>query len=157
VDRQLGQTKLGRRDIAEFFFHVWWLRLLSRKTFVKFAVTGLIGVAVNLGCFQGLLSTGLDPYLSSAVAIEISIIWNFFLNNYWTFRDRKITTRKRVRGVKFNLVSLLTLGVSFSSFVALRWLQPEQPAVLSQALSILPGAIANYFANSYWTFKPDQV
>lgn len=157
TDRQLGQTKLGRRDVAEFFFHVWWLRLLSRKTFVKFAATGLTGVVVNLGCFQGLLTTGFDPYLSSAVAIEISIVWNFFLNNYWTFRDRQISTRKRVRGLKFNFVSLLTLGVSFSSFVALRWLLPEQPEVLSQALSILPGVIANYFANSYWTFKPDRV
>ena len=89
TDRQAGETKLGRRDIAEFLVHVWWLRLLSRKTFIKFALTGLTGVVVNLGCFQLLLSGGADAYLSSAVAIEISIIWNFFLNNYWTFRDRQ--------------------------------------------------------------------
>ncbi len=156
-DRQAGETKLGRRDIAEFLVHVWWLRLLSRKTFVKFALTGLTGVVVNLGCFQILLNSGVGPYISSAVAIELSIIWNFFLNNYWTFRDRQITARKRVRGLKFNAVSLLTLGVSFSSFVVLRWLMPEQPEVVAQALSILPGAMANYFANSYWTFKADPV
>jgi len=153
TDRQLGETKLGRRDDMEFLIHVWWLRLLSRKTFVKFALTGLSGVVVNLGCFQVLLESGVDAYVSSAVAIELSIIWNFFLNNYWTFRDRQITARKRVRGLKFNLVSLLTLGVSFSSFVLLRWLWPQQPELLAQAISILPAAVANYFANSYWTFK----
>jgi len=156
-DRQAGETKLGRRDIAEFLIHVWWLRLLSRKTFVKFALTGLSGVVVNLGCFQVLLNGGVDPYVTSAVAIELSIIWNFFVNNYWTFRDRQITARKRVRGLKFNLVSLLTLGVSFSTFVLVRWLLPEQPELLAQAVSILPGAMANYFANSYWTFKADPV
>ena len=48
ADRQLGETKLGRRDMAEFLVHVWWLRLLSRKTFVKFALTGMTGVVVNL-------------------------------------------------------------------------------------------------------------
>jgi dolichol-phosphate mannosyltransferase len=154
-DRQLGETKLGRRDVLEFFVHVWWLRLLSRKTFVKFALTGLSGVAVNLSCFQGLLMLGTHPYLSSVLAIEISIVWNFFLNNYWTFRDRQITTRKRVRGLKFNFVSLLTLGVSFGTFVTLQWLWPDQPQLLSQAISIIPGAMANYFANSYWTFKSD--
>ena len=155
ADRQFGVTKLGRRDVAEFFVHVWWLRLLSRKTFVKFALTGLSGVIVNLGCFQLLRTWQVDPYLSSVLAIEISIIWNFFINNYWTFRDRQISTRKRVRGVKFNIVSLLTLAVSFATFVLLQWLWPSQPQLLSQAISIIPGAMANYFANSYWTFKAD--
>jgi dolichol-phosphate mannosyltransferase len=157
ADRTRGATKLGRRDIVEFFLHVWWLRLLSRKTFVKFALTGLTGVVINLGCFQLLLSSGLNVYVSSLVAIETSIVWNFFLNNYWTFRDRQISTRKRVRGLKFNLVSLVTLLVSFASFVLLRILWPEQPEILAQAISIFPGATANYFANSYWTFKPDKV
>ncbi|XOV84845.1 MAG: glycosyltransferase [bacterium] len=156
-DRTRGATKLGQRDVVEFFLHVWWLRLLSRKTFVKFALTGLSGVVINLGCFQLLLSSGLNVYLSSALAIETSIVWNFFVNNYWTFRDRHITTRKRVRGLKFNLVSLLTLAVSFGAFVIVRMLWPSQPEILAQAVSIIPGAMANYFANSYWTFKPDKV
>jgi len=154
-DRTAGQTKLGRKDMIEFFIHVWWLRLLSRKTFVKFALTGLSGVFVNLGIFQGLLLARVDPYISSLIAIEGSIIWNFFLNNYWTFRDRQLTTRKRVRGLKFNLVSVVTLLVSFSTFALLRWLLPEQPPLMAQAASILPGAMANYFANSYWTFRGD--
>ena len=156
-DRARGATKLGRRDIVEFFLHVWWLRLLSRKTFVKFALTGLSGVVINLGCFQLLLSSGLNVYLSSALAIEASIVWNFFLNNYWTFRDRQITTRKRIRGLKFNLVSMLTLAVSFGAFVVMRVTWPSQPEILAQAVSIIPGVLANYFANSYWTFKPDRV
>ena len=156
ADRTLGETKLGLNDVAEFLLHVWWLRLLSRKTFIKFALTGATGVVVNLGCFQSLLYLGSNPYLASAVAIEISIIWNFFLNNFWTFRDRQIASRKRVRGLKFNAVSLVTLGVSFSTFVALRWLYPEQAAWVAQTISILPAAMANYFANSYWTFRADS-
>ena len=153
ADRRAGATKLGGRDVAEFFLHVWWLRLLSKKTFVKFCLTGLSGVFVNLSVFAAFSGGGVDPYLSSAIAIEVSIVWNFFLNNYWTFRDREIAQRVRVRGLKFNAVSLVTLGVSFTSFVLLRALWPEQPALLAQAASIVPGALANYFANSYWTFK----
>lgn len=156
ADRSAGETKLGFRDVIEFFVHVWWLRLLSRKTFVKFAFTGFTGVFVNLGCFQALLGLGVNPYVSSVLAIEGSIIWNFFLNNFWTFRHRQINTRRRIRGLKFNAVSLLTLALSFSSFVALRWLFPEQAAWVSQLLSIFPAVLANYFANSYWTFKPDR-
>ena len=141
--------------MLEFFLHVWWLRLLSRKTFVKFAITGASGVLVNLGCFQILRSLDVHVYLSSAIDIELSIIWNFFLNNFWSFRDRSISTRNRVRGLKFNAVSLFTLGISFASFVGLRWLLPEQPELVSQFISIIPAALVNYFLNSYWTFRSD--
>jgi dolichol-phosphate mannosyltransferase len=157
TDRKAGTTKLGPADVAEFFIHVWWLRLLSRKTFVKFAITGATGVIVNLGCFQILRELDLQVYLSSVVAIELSIIWNFFLNNFWSFRDRSISSRKRVRGLKFNAVSLVTLALSFVTFVGLRWIFPEQPEIISQLLSIFPAALANYFLNSYWTFKADKV
>jgi dolichol-phosphate mannosyltransferase len=157
LDRSHGKTKLGRRDIAEFLVHVWWLRLLSRKTFVKFAFTGLSGVVVNLSSFQSMLWLGWNSYLSSLLAIELSIVTNFLLNNYWTFRHRNIRARKRVRGLKFNLVSLVTLAISFSTFVALSVLVPELAPVLAQAIAIVPAAMANYFANSYWTFKADTV
>ncbi len=155
ADRSAGVTKLGRRDVVEFFVHVWWLRLLSRKTFIKFALTGLTGVVVNLASFEALLVSELNPYICSVVAIELSIVWNFFVNNYWTFRDRVIKSRKRIRGLKFNAVSLITLSISFSSFVLLRWLLPQEPLVIAQFLSIFPAVLVNYFANSYWTFKTD--
>lgn len=156
-ERVAGTTKLGRRDVLEFFIHVWWLRLLSRKTFIKFGLTGASGVVVNLGAFETLRSLGVNDYLSSAIAIEASIVWNFFLNNFWTFRDRAMSSRKRVRGLKFNAVSVFTLLLSFSTFVLLRWAFPEHPAVFSQLLSIFPAVLANYFLNSYWTFRPDKV
>ena len=58
------------------------------RTFVKFCLTGLSGVVVNLGSFHILLELGVHKYLASPIAIEISVFSNFFLNNYWTFADR---------------------------------------------------------------------
>ena len=52
------------------------------RTFIKFALTGLSGVFVNLGSFQFLLNLGVHKLLASPVAIELSIISNFLLNNY---------------------------------------------------------------------------
>jgi dolichol-phosphate mannosyltransferase len=153
ADRRQGETKLGARDVAEFFVHVWSLRLLSHKTFVKFALVGLSGVLVNLGSFQALAALGWHRYLASAVAIEVSIVSNFLLNNYWTFRDREVASGVRVRGLKFNAISVATLAMSLATFVALdRWL-PGWPPIAYQAVAILPGALVNYFANSYWTFR----
>ena len=155
-ERARGQTKLGVRDLLEFFYNVWWLRLATHRTFIKFAATGLVGVIINLGSFQILLDFGVHKLLASPLAIELSIISNFLLNNYWTFAERALVGRKRIRGLKFNLVSLLALGLSYGTFIVLSTLFPEARPVLLQGCGILPAAFLNYFLNSYWTFREAQ-
>jgi dolichol-phosphate mannosyltransferase len=153
VDRTQGDSKLGLRDIVEFVINAWWIRLQSSRTFAKFAVVGASGVIVNLGSFTLLLELGMNQYLASPIAIEISIITNFLLNNFWTFRRRRNADGLRIRGLKFNVVSLLALLVSYSAFVISAQLLPQQPPQLHQAIGILPALLVNYFLNSYWTFK----
>lgn len=153
IDRTHGESKLGLRDIIEFILNAWWIRFDSSKTFIKFLIVGASGVVVNLGAFTLLLAQGLNKYAASPIAIELSIITNFFLNNGWTFRWRKTKDRMRTRGIKFNAVSLLSLGLSYSTFVLLSVLLPEYPPQLHQFAGIVPATLANYFLNSYWTFK----
>ena len=152
-ERELGHTKLGMRDLIEFFYNVWWLRLANHRTFIKFAVTGLSGVLINLGSFLILLDFGVHKLLASPLAIELSIISNFLINNYWTFAERPMVGRKRIRGLKFNLVSLVTLTLSYGTFIVLSMRFPEVRPVLLQGCGIVPAAFLNYFLNSYWTFR----
>ena len=127
------------------------------RTFVKFCLTGLSGVVVNLGSFQLLLELGVHKYLASPIAIEISVFSNFFINNYWTFADRDLSSRKRIRGLRFHIVSLLALGVSYSTFVVLSVLLPQVDPVWLQGCGIAPGTLVNYVLNSYWTFREEGV
>ena len=152
-DRERGVTKLGMDSMLEFFYHIWWLRLTSHRTFIKFSVTGLSGVFVNLGSFQLLTVLGVHRYLASPIAIELSIISNFLINNYWTFADRDLADGKRIRGLKFNVVSLLSLAVSYGTFLLLSLLLPQVAPVWLQGLAIIPAVLVNYFLNSYWTFR----
>jgi len=153
VDRKQGQSKLGLADISEFVLNAWWIRMRALRTFLRFAVVGASGTVVNLGAFSAALHAGLNKYVASAVAIEVSIIWNFFLNNYWTFRERKTRDRTRIKGLKYNLVSLATLGVSFGTFSLLTVLMPRLSPELDQLAGIVPAVLVNYFLNSYWTFR----
>jgi dolichol-phosphate mannosyltransferase len=156
VDRSRGESKLGWRDVAEFVANAWWIRLSSSRTFVKFAIVGASGVAVNLGLFTLLLAAGLNRFVASPLAIEASIVSNFLLNNYWTFRWRNAQGALALRGLKFNAVSLLSLAVSYGTFVGLSLLYPGQPPQLHQLVGIAPATLVNYFLNSYWTFAPPR-
>ncbi|SFW29914.1 glycosyltransferase family 2 protein [Nitrosovibrio sp. Nv17] len=153
IDRTEGESKLGISDIVEFILNAWWIRLHSSKTFIKFAIVGLSGVIVNLGVFTLLLQAGVNKYLASPISIEVSIITNFLLNNYWTFRWRRSQDHVRIKGLKFNMVSLVSLLVSYSTFVTLSMLFPETPPTVHQLAGIAPAMLINYFLNSYWTFK----
>ena len=44
------------------------------------------------------------------------------INNFWTFADRELAGRKRIRGLKFNVVSLAVVG--------LLGLSPMQPPTM---------------------------
>jgi len=153
VDRTRGETKLGLSDIVEFMLNAWWIRFERSKTFLKFAVVGAAGVVVNLASFTVLMNLGMNKYLASPLAIEVSIITNFLFNNYWTFSKRDMNDKVHIRGLKFNVVSFVALAVSYSTFLLLSAFDPSGIPQVHQALGIVPATLINYFLNSYWTFK----
>jgi len=157
VDRTQGVSKLGWSDIIEFVENAWWIRFQSSRIFIKFGIVGATGVVVNLGLFTLLLEMGMNKFLASPIAIETSIVTNFLLNNYWTFRWRKTKDRVRIKGLKFNAVSLASLGVSYATFVAFSAAFPALPPQVPQLVGIIPATLMNYFLNSYWTFKHAEV
>ncbi|MCH7614787.1 MAG: glycosyltransferase family 2 protein [Nitrospinae bacterium] len=153
IDRTHGKSKLGLSDIVEFIINAWWIRLQSSRTFIKFVIVGASGIVVNLGFFTLFIEQGLSKFLASPIAIELSIISNFLLNNYWTFQWRQAGDSVHVKGLKFNAVSILSLGLSYGMFVGLSIMYPKAVPQVHQLLSIAPALLTNYFLNSYWTFK----
>ena len=156
IDRTVGESKLGLKDIVEFLRSAAWIRFQSSKVFLKFCIIGASGVLVNLGIFTALLALGLNKYLASPIAIECSIITNFLGNNYWTFRRRSLADNIHVRGLRFNAVSILALAISFGTFVLLSRAFPAVAPPVHQFIGIVPATLVNYFLNSYWTFRDSR-
>jgi dolichol-phosphate mannosyltransferase len=153
VDRTVGESKLGIKDIIEFFRSAAWIRFQSSKVFIKFCITGAFGVLVNLGIFTALLAAGVNKFVASPIAIEASIVTNFLGNNYWTFRSRNLAGPVHARGLRFNVVSFLSLAISYLTFVVLSHVLPAAAPQVPQFIGIIPATLVNYFLNSYWTFR----
>lgn len=153
VDRTQGESKLRLADMVEFFVNAWLIRFRNSHTFIKFAAVGLLGVGVNLAAFTLLLALGIHKYLASPLAVEISILSNFWLNNFWTFRGRETGSSMSIKGLKFNVVSLAALIVSTLTFLALSALFPQTKPQIHQLVSVVPASILNYLLNSAWTFR----
>jgi len=76
--------------------------VLSRV--LKFVTVGGLGTLVNEGVFT-LTTRNMPVFFSLGLAIELSIIFNFTLNDVWTFKDRRIGNPWK-RLLKFHVSSL---------------------------------------------------
>jgi putative flippase GtrA len=90
---------------------------------LRFAAVGASGVPVNLGALWLLAGVlGVRDVLASAAAVEVSIVWNFCLNNAFTYRDRNALARAGFweRLGRYNLVSLVGLAIQLGTFLLAR-------------------------------------
>jgi putative flippase GtrA len=129
----------------------------------RFAAVGVSGVFVNLGALFLLADVLRVPdSLSSACAIEISIISNFLLNNAWTFQDKNQRARAGffARMYRYNLVSLIGGAIQWLTFVVLTSLASHllgaaAPGVwkyIAQLTGIAVATVWNFLSNFFWVW-----
>jgi putative flippase GtrA len=95
------------------------LEAIASPRLAKFATVGASGVLVNLLVLGLCTRLGLQTNAAAALAIEVSILSNFFLNLSWTFRDRRVPGSVWREGARFHLVSLAGAASQFVVFVAM--------------------------------------
>lgn len=120
---------------------------------LKFGIVGGSGVAVNMGILYLLTHyAGIDYKISSVFAIELSIITNFLLNNYWTWKGRqeknfwlKMMQYHISVGTTAILANWLLL-VFLTEVLGIYYL-------LSNLIGIAVGMLLNFIVNDLWTFR----
>lgn len=157
VTREGGESKLTVKQQVEYLRHIY--SLMRRKgelwRFIKFCLVGLSGVGVNQGLLWLLTEyVGLPYQLSAVISIETSIITNFLLNNYFTFRGRNVPGARPFfqRLLKFNLISLAGMGINlgllalFTDVFGVYYL-------VSNLIAIAVATLWNYLLNTWWTWR----
>lgn len=120
---------------------------------IKFGIVGGSGVLVNMGLLFILtryLSVRLE--IASAIAIEVSILSNFFLNNLWTFKKRDTHVTFWMRLLRYHLVTGLAGVVNYLVLLLLVKTFGLHD-MLSNLIGILIGTFINYSLNSLWTWR----
>ncbi len=128
----------------------------------KFGVVGGSGVVVNMGIFAlgmrwifiGIEDPSIQRGAAGALAVIISILSNFALNDAWTWRDRRkqgaaaLLLRLGKYAVVAGISGLIQLGV-LATLSGPLGLDPY----LSNLLGIAAGVVINFAVNNVWTFR----
>lgn len=156
-----GESKLSSKVIFDYIFALYELSLgqYLPTQFIKYGIIGFSGLIVaTLVIFLCQNFTGLSKSYSIALSIEISILTNFFLNNYWTFKNFKLKGLWKVlRGlVTFHAICLG--GALINQAIALKILSYGTDVYLSNAFGYFIAAIWNYIinVNITWKGKPEH-
>ena len=160
--RMHGESKLSRRVQIEFLEYLYDVTIGTYipLTFVQYCIVGTLGILVHVSVYE-LLSLlfreagALSLYgfsLSVIGAIETAIIFNFLLNNVWTFAHIKLKGFKMLQGfVTFNLACAVGALANYatSAFLFSRGIAE----LLSVIIGAFVGVFWNYTMNRLMTWR----
>ena len=126
------------------------------KRFVKFAIVGVIGAAIDFAVLNLMHKAFGWPLLwANTLSVSAAIISNFTWNRLWTYPESR-SRRKRKQLPQFALINFIGLGINnlivvgldavFSHFIADPW-----DYNLSKAIAIGVVLFWNFGANRLWT------
>ena len=156
TDRTLGKSKIAPREyIFDLLRYIITARIyeLIHSPFLKYAITGFIGFLINaitLEIFAEIFKFA--PPIAAALSAELSIIWNFIVNNFWAFGQHKITSPWKIiiKFPQFNLVSFGSLAIITSivtvgtHFFGNNTLVRQLSLIIAVGLFVVPYSYAMY-------------
>jgi dolichol-phosphate mannosyltransferase len=158
-NRQAGESKLDN-VVAWQYIAMLLDKSVGRYVpvrFIAFAFIGGLGVFVHMGVlwlvFRGMGETFV---VGQTAATLVAMTFNFFLNNWFTYRDRRLRGWGLLRGwISFTLAC--SLGAVANVGIA-TYLFNTAPAgglwwVLSATAGIVVGAVWNYAVTSVYTWN----
>ena len=159
--RNAGVSKASLRQGLEYLTHIlslfWYVPSAGR--FWKFAMVGASGVIVN-SLVLVTLAEVFDAHkvIAWMFAVGLSILSNFLLNNAFTWRDVRHSSRIHflLRGALAYPVAVVGIGANFAVFYPLlKYVSDDFPFyVIFNFLGILAATAVNFALSSRLVFKP---
>jgi dolichol-phosphate mannosyltransferase len=152
-NRRFGSSKLSVREQLNYLRHLRRLYTLKFGTWsylVQFLGVGLSGLFVNILVLRVLLSRDVGEKIALALAISISMVWNFALNRRFSFsyaRDRSIVAQF------LGFVAACSLGAAINYLTSLALWRFFVHKEIAAACGVAAGTGFNFVASRYLVFR----
>jgi dolichol-phosphate mannosyltransferase len=159
--RNAGVSKATFRQGMDYLTHIlslfWYVPSAGR--FWKFAMVGASGVLVNMATLFVLAEyVNADLVIAWMFAVGVSILSNFLLNNAFTWRDVRHSSRIHflLRGALAYPVAIAGIGANFAVYYPLlKYVTEAFPYYLIfNFMGILAATAVNFILSSRLVFKP---
>jgi dolichol-phosphate mannosyltransferase len=136
------QRRKGKSKLSSWAVINYAVSILLASPLLPILLAGVTGVFVNLGVLALLLFLHIPMIISSAVAIEVSIINNYLVADYFLRRNR---VTKWLGGlVRYHGSAGASIATQYAVANALYYLAYIYP-LIAQFIGILLGFLINYY------------
>ncbi len=152
-DRQHGVSKLALQDQVEFMVNLVKIRFGKYYEFVRYGFIGTFGILINLGIYVVLTRfVGWTVELSGAIAIELSILCNFILNNLWNLKTKEGSPGLLGKMFKYHSISAVGASVNYIVLLVLFYKFGFHD-ITANFIGIVLSIFINYGMNAYFSWK----
>ena len=152
--REAGESKIGARVIAEY------AELIADKTIgrfvpvrlLKFLMVGGLGVFVHLAVLRAILGAGSAFVTAQTVAVMTAIAFNFFLNNSFTYADRKLKGWRLAGGLA-SFYAISALGAVANIGIGTWMAGHDERWWVAGVAGVVVGAIWNFAMSAALTWR----
>ena len=153
--RERGESKLESTVLADYLF------LIVDKLvgdfiplrFVLFVCAGLGGLLLHVGILGALyLGRGVEFVVAQAIATLAAMTLNFLLNNWLTFRDRRIRGWKALAAL-FYFYAACSIGALTNLALAQFLFSRDIPWYLAGVLGLAVGSVWNFSITSVFIWR----
>lgn len=130
--------------------------------FFKFGIVGLSNTVIAyviyvivLLLLQSIDILGNTDYLvSQVIAFILSVLWSFYWNNKYVFKDNHAGGRNIIRALIKTYISYGFTGLFLNSILAVLWVQVLGiHKMIAPMISLLINVPINFLINKFWAFK----
>ncbi len=156
-DRRFGKSKLSLREQLRYLQHIRRLYIHKYGNWshlAQFLVVGASGLLVNLLLLTVLLASGVGEKIAVALAIGLSVIWNFALNRRFSF------SYARARSIAWQFAAFAaacSLGAVANYFTTLAVWEAFRYKQFAAGVGVLSGTLFNFVASRYVVFRKEHV
>lgn len=161
TNRKQGESKLKGSTIGLFVKQLFNDALFPGRArneiqkIINFGIVGLIGVAVNMVCLSIFKEVFSVPLIfASFLAIEISIITNFIMNDRWTFHGLKCEKSFLHRMFSYNSICVGSMLINIATLMVLTLIGVNY--LIGNAIGIGVGYIWNFLMNRKITWAENS-
>tara|TARA_R110002072_G_scaffold15856_28_gene62821 strand:- start:3058 stop:4194 length:1137 start_codon:yes stop_codon:yes gene_type:complete len=149
--RRSGESKLDRAIAFDFLAGLYdksFGRLIPTR-FAMFGTVGALGVLVHMALlYLFLLTAGTAFPWAQAIATFGAMTFNFWLNNFLTYRDRRLTTPGAVLRGWLSFIAACSVGAFANVAVATTLFDRGLHEVAAALVGIAIGSVWNYALSS---------
>ncbi len=152
--RESGESKADARVAAEYAALIadkTLGRILPVRLLSFFGVGGL-GVGVHMAVLGATLAAGIDFFRAEIIAVLAAMMFNFFLNNALTYRDRRLKGWRMAVGL-LNFCLVCSLGAVANIGIGTWMLDMDNVWWAAGLAGVIVGATWNFAATSFLIWR----